>query len=160
MFLNSPGFFLVCSYSCRGRRSVTFIQVKSRHSSTWLGGKTYGGCLTDTSQMPPDASQMLPRCLHDATRMPPHDSQMLSTRPSLLGSSLQPRFVNKHCLGSSAWVIQLVVILVHVPASPWEVCVAADFVSRCCTYYTISVRQKRIQQTNSYRRYTIRQSWD
>ena len=32
--------FLVCSYSCRGRFCVTFIQVKSRHSSTWLGGKT------------------------------------------------------------------------------------------------------------------------
>ena len=56
MFLNSSGLFLVCSYSCRGRLSVTFIQVKSQHSSTWLGGKTYGGCL-------PDASQMSPRCL-------------------------------------------------------------------------------------------------
>ena len=43
MFLNSSGLFLVCSYSCRGRLSVTFIQVKSQHSSTWLGGKTYGG---------------------------------------------------------------------------------------------------------------------
>ena len=55
--------------------------------------------------MPPRCFQDASRCLHDATRMSPHDSQMLSTRPSLLGSSLQPRFVNKHCLGSSAWVI-------------------------------------------------------
>ena len=50
MFLNSSGLFLVCSYSCRGRLSVTLIQVKSQHSSTWLGGKTYGGCLSDASQ--------------------------------------------------------------------------------------------------------------
>ena len=42
MFLNSSGLFFVCSYSCRGRLFVTFIQVKSQHSSTWLGGKTYG----------------------------------------------------------------------------------------------------------------------
>ena len=64
MFPNSSGLFLlVCSYSCRGRFCVTFIQVKSRHSSAWLGGKTYGGCL-------PDASQMPPRCLPDASQMP------------------------------------------------------------------------------------------
>ena len=55
------GLFLVCSYSCRGRFCVTFIQGKSRHSSAWLGGKTYGGCLPNVSQMPP-------RCLSDASR--------------------------------------------------------------------------------------------
>ena len=67
MFPNSSVFFcLVWSYSCRGRFCVTFIQVKSRHSSTWLGGKTYGGCLSDASQMSP-RSQMFP----DASQMPP-----------------------------------------------------------------------------------------
>ena len=50
MFLNSSGLFFVCSYSCRGRLSVTCIQVKSQHSSTWLGGTV-------------DASQIPPRCL-------------------------------------------------------------------------------------------------
>ena len=39
-----------------------------------LGGKTYGGCLPDASQMPPrclsDASQMPLRCLSDASQMP------------------------------------------------------------------------------------------
>ena len=68
------GFFVVCSHSCRGRFCVTLIQGKSRHSSTWLGGKTYGGCLPNVSQMPPrclpDASQMSPRCLPDAAQMP------------------------------------------------------------------------------------------
>ena len=62
MFLKSSGLFFVCSYSCRGGLSVTFIQVKSQHSSTWLGGKTYGGCLPDSSQMPP-------RCLPDGSQM-------------------------------------------------------------------------------------------
>ena len=52
MFPNSSWLFLVFSYSCRGRFCATFVQVKSRHSSTWLGGKTYGGCLPDASQMP------------------------------------------------------------------------------------------------------------
>ena len=40
-----------------------------------LGGKTYGGCFPDASQMPPrclpDASQMAPRCLPDVSQMPP-----------------------------------------------------------------------------------------
>ena len=56
MFPNSSGLFLVCSYSCRGRFCVTFIQVKSRHSSTWLGGKTYGGfpLLPDVSKIAPN----------------------------------------------------------------------------------------------------------
>ena len=71
MFLNSSGLFFVCSYSCRGRLSVTFIQVKSQHSSTWLGGKTYGGCLPNASQMLPDASQMPPRCFPDVSQMLP-----------------------------------------------------------------------------------------
>ena len=64
------GFFLVCSYSCRGRFCFTFIQVKSRHSSTWLGGKTYGGCLQDASQMSPrcfsDVFKLSARCFSDA----------------------------------------------------------------------------------------------
>ena len=72
------GFFLVCSYSCRGRFCFTFIQVKSRRSSTWLGGKTYGGCLTDTSQMPPDASMMPPGCLHMTPRCFPQDPLSLA----------------------------------------------------------------------------------
>ena len=55
MFLNSSGLFFVCSYSCRGGLSVTFIQVKSQHSSTWLGGKTYGG-----SPLLPDVSKIAP----------------------------------------------------------------------------------------------------
>ena len=67
MLRNSSGLFSIYSYSCRGRLPVTFIQVKSQHSSTWLGGKTYGGCLTDGSQMPPkwlaDAPQMTLKCL-------------------------------------------------------------------------------------------------
>ena len=63
MFPNSSWHFLVFSYSCRGRFSATFVQVKSRHSSTWLGGKTYGGCLPDDSQVSPQmphGSQMPP----------------------------------------------------------------------------------------------------
>ena len=37
-----------------------------------LGGKTYGGCFPDASQMLPAASQMLP----DASRMSPDASQV------------------------------------------------------------------------------------
>ena len=58
MFPNSSGLFLASSYSCRGRFCITFIQVKSRHSSTWLAGKTYGGSL-------PDGFQMTPGCYLD-----------------------------------------------------------------------------------------------
>ena len=72
------GLFLVCSYSCRGRFCVTFIQVKSRHSSTWLGGKTYGGCLPDASKIPPDASMMPPGCLHMTPRCFPQDPLSLA----------------------------------------------------------------------------------
>ena len=55
-----------------------------------LGGKTYGGCFPDASQMLPrcfpDASQMLPRCLSDASHMPPrclplHDSFSMISPP-------------------------------------------------------------------------------
>ena len=49
--------------------SVTFILVNSQHSSTWLGGKTYGGCLPNVSQVPP-------RCVSDDFQMPPDASQM------------------------------------------------------------------------------------
>ena len=64
-----------------------------------LGGKTYGGCLPDASQMPPrclpdasqmpprclpDASQMLPRCFPDAFRMPP--TCLLDASPSMTPS--------------------------------------------------------------------------
>ena len=75
MFLNSSGLFLFCSDSCRGRLFVTFIQVKSQHSSTWLGGKP----MVDASQMSPrclpDVSQMPLRCLSDASQMPPESPQ-------------------------------------------------------------------------------------
>ena len=54
LFLISPGLFIFCSYSCRGRLSVTFIHVKSQHSSTWLGGKTYGDYLQVGSKLAPD----------------------------------------------------------------------------------------------------------
>ena len=71
--------FFVFSYSCRGRFCATCVQVKSQHSSTWLGGKTYGGCLPDASQMPPrclsDASQMPFRCFSDASRCFPNASR-------------------------------------------------------------------------------------
>ena len=86
-------FFLVCSYSCRGRFCVTFIQGKSRHSSTWLGGKTYGGCLPNVSQTPP-------RCLSDASQMPPDASQMLPD-----ASQMSPDPSPNNCLGSRAGVI-------------------------------------------------------
>ena len=71
-------FVPIHSYSCRGRFCVTFIQGKSRHSSTWLGGKTYGGCLPDASKMPPDVSMMPPGCLHMTPRCFPQDALSLA----------------------------------------------------------------------------------
>ena len=97
MFLNSSVFFSIYFYSCRGALSVTFIQVKSQHSSTWLGGKTYGGCLPDASQMPPDVFQMTLRCLPDDFQMPtgcaclPDVSQM---RPRCDDSLYQQQVMN------------------------------------------------------------------
>ena len=50
-----------------------------------LGGKTYGGCLPDVSQMPPrclpDSSQMPPRCLSDVSQMPPRCLPDVSQMP-------------------------------------------------------------------------------
>ena len=108
------GLFLVCSYSCRGRLfCVTFIQVKSRHSSAWLGGKTYGGCLPDASrcvQMPsrclPDASRCFPdasRCLPDASQMSPDVCDASPMMPAAW--CFLHVFIKNSCLGSYAWVM-------------------------------------------------------
>ena len=73
-----------------------------------LGGKTYGGCLPDASQMPsrclpglPDVSQvsqMPPRCLPDVSQMPPRclsDVSQMSLRHPI------PQY--KNLFGVSRW---------------------------------------------------------
>ena len=94
-----------------------------------LGGKTYGGCLPDASQMPSDASQMPFRSLSDASSlndffsmiffsMIPPQGSLLYHRSSNESPSMIPLdrflfhdssngFTKKLCLGSRAGVILL-----------------------------------------------------
>ena len=77
-------------FVCSMNNNLIVLDVNLLFSLLRLGGKTYGGCLPDASQMLPrcfpDASQMLPRCLSDASHMPPrclplHDSFSMISPP-------------------------------------------------------------------------------